>query len=78
MNQNAVPSFQSTSKFSATYSKLFQGFPAEQPSSFYGTLFSLEVNRSLLQEKLQGIRKDALLGVLKVLCSYIYETQYTS
>lgn len=69
-------SFQATSKFGTAYTKLFQGLtpkqisPYENESRFYASLLALDVNRPFLEQQLQMLHKETLLGSLKVSCFY--------
>ncbi|KAJ8454482.1 hypothetical protein ONZ51_g12997 [Trametes cubensis] len=64
-------SVQFSSKFATTYSRLFQGIPADQLAPnhdlerFWSELLDLDVDRDFLAAKLNEARKDDCLGKLK-------------
>ncbi|KAJ3834815.1 hypothetical protein F5878DRAFT_727952 [Lentinula raphanica] len=77
-----------TTKFDAIYSRLFQGLlpqqidPKGDTNKFYSDLLELDVDRTLLEQKLQRLTKEQCYGNLKpvfnsLFSSYIYWARST-
>ncbi|KAJ3977857.1 hypothetical protein EV361DRAFT_943954 [Lentinula raphanica] len=77
-----------TTKFDAIYSRLFQGLlpqqidPKGDMNKFYSDLLELDVDRTLLEQKLQRLTKEQCYGNLKpvfnsLFSSYIYWARST-